>query len=77
MLDPEFVPEHWPLRAVSLGETFMTYPTRKVIQIHAAEGVFVELIAAGTTPCDPFATLLTNSAPDGIVNSVFSAYLSR
>ena len=49
MLDPEFVTEHWPLRAVSLGETFMTYPTRKVIQIHAAEGVFVELIAAGTT----------------------------
>ena len=58
MLDPEFVTEHWPLRAVSLGETFMTYPTRKVIQIHAAEGVFVELIAAGTTPCDPFAGLL-------------------
>jgi Ser/Thr protein kinase RdoA (MazF antagonist) len=44
MLDPKFVVDNWPLSGVSFGETFDTYPTRQVIQVHATEGTFVAKI---------------------------------
>jgi hypothetical protein len=44
MLNPQFFMEHWPLTDISFGETFQTYPTRRVVQIFAAQGAFVAKI---------------------------------
>jgi hypothetical protein len=44
MLNPRFIAEHWPLTDISFGETFQTYPTRRVVQIYAAQGTFVAKI---------------------------------
>ncbi len=44
MINSKFISDHWPLRGVSLGTTFQSYPTRKVVGIHAQEGEFVAKI---------------------------------
>lgn len=44
MLTPHLITEHWPLDKVSLGETFQTYPTRRVVRLHTAQGDFVAKI---------------------------------
>lgn len=44
MVDLRFVTEHWPLSGVSFGESFVSYPTRRVVQVHANEGTFVAKI---------------------------------
>lgn len=44
MLTPNLFTQHWPLDQVSLGETFQTYPTRRVIRLHTAQGDFVAKI---------------------------------
>jgi Ser/Thr protein kinase RdoA (MazF antagonist) len=44
MIDPKFVTTHWPLSNVSLGETFQSYPSRKVVRLYAQEGEFVAKI---------------------------------
>jgi Ser/Thr protein kinase RdoA (MazF antagonist) len=44
MIDPKFFTNHWPLSDVSLGETLQSYPTRKVVRLHAQEGEFVAKI---------------------------------
>lgn len=44
VIGPEFVTAHWPLSHVSLGETFQSYPSRKVVRLHAQEGEFVAKI---------------------------------
>jgi hypothetical protein len=41
MIDPQFLTDHWSLSNVSLGETFQSYPSRKVVRVHAQEGEFV------------------------------------
>lgn len=44
MLNPHFIAEHWPLTDISFGETFESYPTRRVVQVCAAQGEFVAKI---------------------------------
>jgi Ser/Thr protein kinase RdoA (MazF antagonist) len=44
MINQRFVTDHWPLTKVSLGETLQSYPTRKVVRLHAQEGEFVAKI---------------------------------
>lgn len=41
MLTSHYITTHWPLDNVSLGETFQTYSTRRVIRLHTAQGEFV------------------------------------
>ncbi len=44
MLNPHFIAEHWPLTDISFGETFQTYPTRRVVRVHTAQGEFAAKI---------------------------------
>jgi hypothetical protein len=44
MVIPHFLSSHWPLSQVSLGGTFVSYPTRQVVRVHAAEGEYVAKI---------------------------------
>ena len=44
MLKPHFFAEHWPLTDISFGKTLQAYPTRRVVQILAAQGAFVAKI---------------------------------
>lgn len=44
MLTTHFIAEHWPLDNVTFGETFQTYPTRRVHRLHSAQGEFVAKI---------------------------------
>jgi Ser/Thr protein kinase RdoA (MazF antagonist) len=44
MLDARFVADNWPLSGVSFGDSFETYPTRKVLQVHSKEGTFIAKI---------------------------------
>jgi hypothetical protein len=44
MLTPDLITKQWPLDDVTLGETFQSYPTRRVVRIEAAQGSFVAKI---------------------------------
>lgn len=44
MITPQLLTDHWSLDKVCLGETFQTYPTRRVIRLHTAQGEFVAKI---------------------------------
>ena len=44
MLTPDLITKHWPLDAIAFGETFQTYPTRRVVRLHTAQGDFVAKI---------------------------------
>jgi Ser/Thr protein kinase RdoA (MazF antagonist) len=70
MLDPQFVAENWPLSAVSFGETFVSYPTRKVVQLHATEGAFVAKI--DSQPPSLETVLQTSAIFDFLVSRNFS-----
>lgn len=50
MIEPQFVNDHWPLSNVSLGETLQSYPSRKVVRVHAKEGEFVAKIEQEPPP---------------------------
>ncbi len=41
MITQQFVMDHWPLTQVSIGDTLQSYPSRKVVRVHASEGEFV------------------------------------
>jgi hypothetical protein len=41
MLSVHLIAEQWPLDNITLGETFQTYPTRRVVRLHTAQGAFV------------------------------------
>jgi len=61
MLTPHFFTQHWPLDNVSFGASFQSYPTRRVVQIHSAQGDFVAKIdqqpPAYVAACQPYAVL--------------------
>ena len=50
MIDPQFLADHWPLTGISLGETFQSYSSREVVQVHANEGEFVVKIESQPPP---------------------------
>lgn len=56
MITPQLITDHWSLDNVSFGETFQTYPTRRVIRLHTAQGEFVAKIdeqpSAYETACE-------------------------
>ncbi|MEZ4728899.1 MAG: phosphotransferase [Caldilineaceae bacterium] len=59
MLTSHLITNHWPLDNVSFGETFQSYPTRRVMRVHAAQGAFVAKIdsqpPAYEAACQPYA----------------------
>lgn len=62
MLTPDLIAEQWPLDEVTLGETFQSYPTRRVVRIEAAQGSFVAKIDSAPPPlydaaCQPYTML--------------------
>jgi Ser/Thr protein kinase RdoA (MazF antagonist) len=70
MIDSKFISNHWPLTNVSLGETFQSYPTRKVVRLHAQEGEFVAKIDLEPPAFD--ATLQTYAIYDFLASRHFS-----
>jgi len=50
MLTPHTITKQWPLDNVSFGETFQSYPTRRVVRVHAAQGEFVAKIDTQPPP---------------------------
>lgn len=59
MLTPHLITEQWPLDDVTLGETFQSYPTRRVVRLQAAQGTFVAKVDMQPPPydaaCQPYA----------------------
>lgn len=44
MLTPHLITQHWPLDHITLGEIMQSYPTRRVVRLHTAQGEFVAKI---------------------------------
>lgn len=44
MVTPQFIAKNWPLSDVALGKTFVSYPTRQVVEVFAKQGAFVAKI---------------------------------
>jgi hypothetical protein len=73
-IDPLFFMDHWPLTGVSFGETFQSYPSRRVVRLHAKEGEFVAKM--DSEPSAP-ETALRSLAVYGFLTSRGFAHIPR
>lgn len=45
IIEPEFVAMHWPLSGVAIGQSFHSYPTRRVFVVRSDQGTYVAKVA--------------------------------
>lgn len=43
-MNPQYIAEHWPLTDVTLGKSFISYATRRVVEVFTKQGAFVAKI---------------------------------